>query len=106
MAYEDEFVFDTNMGARVRFLRGSFKHGVSIRDQIHVLETCALAARLPPSHGRVRPEWLFLGTSPTRMKLEVIALLGRNEHFLVIHAMPMRAKWELLYNVVKSWEGQ
>jgi hypothetical protein len=40
------------------------------------------------------------------MKLEVIALLGRNEHFLVIHAMPMRAKWELLYNIAKSWEGQ
>ena len=104
MVQGHSFVFDTNIGARVRFLRGAFKHGVTLADQMHVLETAPLVARLPASRGRDRTEWLFLGTAPSGKELEMIALLGRTEHFLVIHAMPMRAKWESIRNLLKSWE--
>jgi hypothetical protein len=104
MAPEHPFVFDTNMGARVRFLRGAFKHGVSAADVLHALGAASVIVRLPPSGGRARSEWLFLGPSRSNQELEVIALLGRTEHFLVIHAMPMRAKWDALHALLRSGE--
>lgn len=100
----DIFMFDTNTGARVRFLHGAFKHGVSALDQIHVMETCPFIARLPPSGGRARAEWLFVGWDRRGRELEVIALLGRDEHFLVIHAMPMRSKWARMRDLARNWE--
>lgn len=96
------FVFDTNIGARVRFLPGANKHGVSAEDQLHVIETAGVVFLLEASMGRSRSEWLFLGPSPDGRLLEVIALLGYQEHFLVIHAMTMRPKWLRLWNIVKG----
>ena len=68
MPENESFVFDTNLGVKVRFLPGAHKHGVQVEDQLHVLDA------------------------------EVIAIPGTREHFLVIHAMPMRKKWQPLWN--------
>jgi hypothetical protein len=102
MAEDHFFVFDTNIGARVRFLPGAQKHGVNAEDQLHVVENASVVFRLEPSKGRSRSEWLFLGASLEGRMLEVIAILGSSVHFLVIHAMPMRPKWNHLWNLVQG----
>lgn len=106
MSDEQFFVFDTNIGARVRFLPGAHKHGVSAEDQLYVVEQARVIFLLEPSKGRSRSEWLFLGASPQGRLLEVIAVLGSHEHFLVIHAMPMRPKWDSVWQVVVGVEEQ
>ena len=91
-------MFDTNTGARVRFLSGARKHGINVEAQLHVLETARVVFIRDPTHGRRRREWLFLGQSLSGQVLEVIAVAGTREHFLIIHAMPMRRKWQELWN--------
>ena len=105
MPEDDSFVFDTNTGTRVRFLRGARKHGINVEEQLHVLETARVVFIRDPTHGRSRREWLFLGQSPDGEVLEVIAVAGTREHFLIIHAMPMRKKWRELWNWMQQGDS-
>ena len=104
MPADDPFVFDTNLGAKVRFLPGARKHGVDAADQLSVINEASIVFLLPATHGRTRREWLFLGKGQDGAVLEVIALLGHREHFLVIHAMPMRRKWQARWNLAQERE--
>lgn len=104
MPEDESFVFDTNLGAKVRFLPGAFKHGVDAPDQLNVINKASVAFLLPATHGRSRREWLFLGRGLDGGILEVIALLGQREHFLVIHAMPMRSKWQARWDLTQEGE--
>ncbi len=93
MPENESFVFDTNLGVKVRFLPGAHKHGVQAEAQLHVLDAARVVFIRDATRGRSRREWLFRGEV-----LEVIAIPGTREHFLVIHAMPMRNKWQPLWN--------
>jgi hypothetical protein len=98
MPENESFVFDTNLGVKVRFLPGAHKLGVQVEDQLHVLDGARVVFIRDATGGRTRREWLFLGDRPNGEALEVIAVPGTREHFLVIHAMPMRKKWQPLWN--------
>jgi hypothetical protein len=104
MPEDDSFVFDTNLGAKLRFLPGAHKHGVKTTDQLNVINEASVVFFLPATHGRSRREWLFLGRGLDGAILEVIALLGHREHFLVIHAMPMRRKWQARWDLAQDGE--
>ena len=104
MPEDYSFVFDTTLGAKLRFLPGAFKHGVDTPDQLNVINEASVVFLLPASHGRSRREWLFLGRGLDGTILEVIALLGQREHFLVVHAMPMRPKWQARWNLAQEGE--
>lgn len=48
MPEDDPFVFNTNLGARVRFLPGAHKHGVDASDQLNVLNTASVVLFIHP----------------------------------------------------------
>lgn len=104
MPGDDSFVLDTDLGATVRFLPGAHKHGVDAIDQLNVINDASVVFLLPATRGRSRRERLFLGRGLDGAILEVIALLGQREHFLVIHAMPMRGKWQARWDLAQEGE--
>ncbi|HVM41064.1 MAG TPA: DUF4258 domain-containing protein [Acidimicrobiia bacterium] len=66
------------------------KHGVDERDIRHAVEHAMVIEELDDD------ACLFLGPSRNGAPLEAVALIRDDGSLLVIHAMPMRAKYQAL----------
>jgi hypothetical protein len=80
----------------VRFARSATKHRVSRESIRHVIVHCGLYFEEPPptSHNEVLDRRLVcLGDDATGRALEVIAVEGRKDEMIVIHAMTLRSKY-------------
>jgi hypothetical protein len=90
----------------IRFARSSTKHRISRQRSAHVVETCGLQfidrARNRAGSG-VDLRILFLGDDLEGVPLEVVAIELEELNFLVIHAMPMRDRFQVLYEEARRW---
>ena len=69
----------------------AFKHGITVDDIEHAVRNAMVIDDLDDN------QRLYLGSSKSGSMLEVVTLLReRSEPELVIHAMPMRAKYQWL----------
>jgi hypothetical protein len=80
------------------------RHRISRAQSRHVVEYAGLFFVRPASPPE-RPDeaLLFLGDDAEGNRLEVVGVKLDNERLRVIHAMPMRARYEALYEEAKQW---
>ena len=66
--------------------------------------SCPLS-RLPSADApaNATPRLVFLGTDADGAALEVVAVELEDESLLVIHAMPLRARYRSRYEEMKRW---
>jgi hypothetical protein len=91
---------------RIRWARSARKHRIR-RDRIaYVIEHCGLVFRLAPPAGSTASatdRLLYLGDDANGVGLEVMAVeLGQGD-LLVIHAMPLRSKYQIQYQEAQQW---
>jgi hypothetical protein len=77
----------------VEFTQSSRKHRIGRERMRHVLANPVTRIPFPTEDGRA-PREMFLGVDDTGRRLEVMVVL-ETERLVVIHAMDMRAKFEL-----------
>ena len=92
--------------ARITFARSATKHRISRERSLYVIEHCGIQfVKRHPSPSREGPDkrmWLF-GDDLEGVALEVLAAEAEEEEFLVIHAMNLRNRFQVLYEEAKSW---
>lgn len=92
---------------RIRWTRAARKHRIARSLVQYVIEHCGLVFRLASpavSAATATDRLLYLGDDSTGVPLEVMAVeLGQDE-VLVIHAMPMRSKYQAQYEEAQRWQ--
>lgn len=91
---------------KVRCARSATKHGVSRPRIRYVIEHCGLRFEQPaPIGGPVSKDMrlVYLGDDDNGVALEVVAVELDNQELFVIHAMPMRTKYQTQYEEAKKW---
>lgn len=87
----------------MRFAQSAFKHGISEARIRHVVDHCGriFEADAPADSPFPGSRLLFLGDDQRGVALEVVAVEvevgGNREDLLVIHAMPLRARYREQY---------
>ncbi len=87
---------------KLRWARSATKHHVSKARSRHVIEHARVRFRLP-APDRVDDRLLYLGEHGDGIPLEVMAVELDSGDLLVIHAMPMRRKYQAQYEEAKRW---
>jgi hypothetical protein len=90
----------------VRFARSATKHRISKESIGYVIAHCGLSFEVSPPTGQnevLDRRLVYLGDDVTGRALEVIAVEGREGELIVIHAMPLRAKYRPQYEEAKQW---
>jgi hypothetical protein len=83
---------------------GSRKHRVSRGQVRHVVEHSGLYFVRPADPpGRPDEALLFVGGDADGTKLEVVGVELADGRLRVIHAMPLRASYEPLYEEARQW---
>lgn len=92
--------------ARITFARSATKHRISRERSLYVIEHCGIQlVKRHPSRSREGPDkrvWFF-GDDLEGVALEVLAAETEEEEFLVIHAMNLRNRFQVLYEEAKLW---
>lgn len=88
----------------VRFARSTTRHRVSKDSTRHVITNFRLRfEEPPPPGGRARSTRIvYLGEDAHGRALEVMAVEGDNRELLVIHAMPLREKYQKRYQEARK----
>jgi hypothetical protein len=91
---------------RVRFARSARNHRVSRAAILHVIEHALLRIREPPFAGTKWPDdrLVYLGDDARGVALEIVAVELEEDELLVIHAMPLRKKYQEKYEEAKQWQ--
>jgi hypothetical protein len=90
----------------VRFARSATKHRVSKESIRHVIAHCGLCFDEPPpakNAGVLDSRLVCLGDDANGRAIEVIAVEGDKDDLIVIHAMPLRDKYQAQYEEAKQW---
>ena len=90
---------------QVRFARSARKHRVSRASTLYVIEHCGLRFREP---SRASSRWLddrlvYLGDDESGAALEIMTIELENGDLLVIHAMPLRKRYQKQYEEARQW---
>jgi hypothetical protein len=89
---------------RLRWTRSATKHRISRRRTRFALEHCLLILKEDPPSERppaTAPRLVFLGEDSSGTALEVIAVKTDKGNLLVIHAMPLRSRYQDAYEEVR-----
>lgn len=89
---------------RRRWTRSATKHRISRRRTRFALEHCLLILKEDPPSERpsaTAPRLVFLGEDSSGTALEVIAVKTDKGNLLVIHAMPLRSRYQDAYEEVR-----
>jgi hypothetical protein len=89
----------------IRWARSATKHRVSRLDGEYVIERCGLIYVQPPPAGPAPKveRLVYLGDDPNGRPLEVVAVGLADGDVLVIHAMPLRARYRRQYLEAMKW---
>lgn len=87
---------------KLRWARSATKHRVNKERSRHVVEHARVRFRVPAPDG-VDDRLLFLGDDEDGVALEVMAVELESGDLFVIHAMPMRSKYEAQYEEAQRW---
>lgn len=90
----------------IRWARSATKHRISRERSLHVIRHAGACRRESEhSEGWYRdPRFLFLGPDMEGVPLEVIAVAPKDGSLIIIHAMPLRERWQGWYLEVAKWE--
>ena len=91
---------------QIYFTRAAGKHGISQSRIRYVIEHCGLVGREAAPHGSAvgsTYRLIYLGDDAAGVALEVMAVELASGALLVIHAMPLRAKYRWQYEEAKKW---
>lgn len=86
--------------------RSATKHRISRERSRHVIEHCGLRFKQePPTDAPLgaSSRLIFLGDDTNGTALEVMAVELDNESLLVIHAMPLRDRYQKQYEEATKW---
>jgi hypothetical protein len=83
----------------------ALKHGITAESMIWVVETAGLIFVRPaePERGRSSEQYVHLGDDPDGTPLEVMSIPTADRRVLIIHAMPLRAKFHDQYLEAMNW---
>jgi hypothetical protein len=90
---------------KLYWARSARKHRVSKARSQHVIEHCGLRFRIPAPSGQDDDRLVYLGDDANGTPLEVVAVELSADELLVIHAMPLRAKYLMQYQEAKRWRA-
>ena len=90
----------------LKWARSATRHRISRERSRYVIEHCGLLfehdAPDDPSVG-ADPRLVFLGDDAEGTALEVMAIELEDESLLVIHAMPLRDRYQQQYEEARKW---
>lgn len=89
-----------------RWARAATKHRISRERSRYVIEHCGLRfEQEPPANAPAGASLrlVFLGDDAEEVALEVMAVELEDESLLVIHAMPLRDRYQEQYKEAKKW---
>jgi len=90
----------------LRWARSATKHRISRARARYVIEHCGLRFEQPPPTGAAvsaDPRLVYLGDDADGIPLEVMAIELTDGSLLVIHAMPLRDRYQEQYQEAKGW---
>jgi hypothetical protein len=90
----------------LKWARSATKHRISREQSRYVIEHCGLRfKREPPVNAQVgaSSRLVFLGDDTDGIPLEVMAVELDDENLLVIHAMPLRDRYQKQYEEAMKW---
>jgi hypothetical protein len=90
---------------KVGWARSATKHRISRQRALHVIRHAGICSR----EGEYTDEWhgdprfVFLGPDAEGCRLEVVAIAPEDGSLMVIHAMPLRERWQGWYVEAEKW---
>ena len=90
----------------LKWARAATKHRVSRERSRYVIEHCGLRFEQEPpadAPAGASQRLVFLGDDVEGIALEVMAVELEDESLLVIHAMPLRDRYQNQYEEVRKW---
>lgn len=86
---------------RIRWARSATEHRITRERSLHIVRHAGICFH-EREEGEMRgdPRFAFLGPDAEAIPLEVIAVAPEEGSLVIIHAMPLRERWQALY-----WEG-
>jgi hypothetical protein len=90
----------------LKWARSATKHRISRERSRYVIEHCGLRFEQKPPAGApadTSSRIIFLGDDKDGIALEVMAVELDGENLLVIHAMPLRARYQKQYEEAMKW---
>jgi hypothetical protein len=90
----------------LKWARAATKHRISRERSRYVIEHCGLRFEQEPSAGSPENASLrlvFLGDDQNGRALEVMAVELEDDALLVIHAIPLRDRYQEQYEEAKKW---
>lgn len=88
---------------KLRWARSATKHGIRRAQIRYVVEHSGLRFRVPPPGAGGEERLVYVGDDEEGVPLEVMAIELQSGDLLVIHAMPLRAKYLPFYQEAKKW---
>ena len=87
---------------RLRWARSATKHRVTRNRSRYVIEHARVRFRVPGPDG-LDDRLLYLGDDEDGVQLEVMAVELETGELFVIHAMPLRHKYQSQYEEARRW---
>jgi hypothetical protein len=90
---------------KIGWARAATKHRISRQRSPHVVRHAGICLRDAEHSDEwgVDPRFLFLGPDPEMCPLEVIAVAPEDGSLVIIHAMPLRERWQGWYLEASKW---
>jgi hypothetical protein len=91
---------------KISWTRSATKHRISRERSLHVVRhagVCRRESEYPEEWDR-DPRFLFIGPDLEGMPLEVVAVAPEDGSLVIIHAMPLRERYQGWYGEMAKWE--
>jgi hypothetical protein len=86
---------------RISWTRSATRHRITRERSLHIVRHAGICFRQPDEDDWYGdPRFVFLGPDTEACPLEVIAVASEDGSLVIIHAMPLRKRWQAWY-----WEG-
>ena len=89
----------------VGWVRSALRHGISHERSLHVVRHAGICWRQTEHADEwyCDPLFIFLGPDQDWSPLEVIGIVGRDCTLMIVHAMPLRERWQGWYEEASRW---
>lgn len=91
---------------KIGWARSATKHRISRQRSLHVVRHAGICFRESefPDEWYDDPRFVFLGPDAERCPLEVIAVAPEDGSLVILHAMPLRERWQGWYTEGLQWQ--
>jgi hypothetical protein len=88
----------------LEWARSATRHRISRERSRYVIQCCSFYFEEAVVSDGTPPRFVFVGDDPDGIAIEVVAVEVAPRQILVIHAMPLRARYRAQYEEVRIWE--